>query len=53
MVLNLLGLISGGFSLIGIAALIYGGLLVGLFMKPSWKAAFTGGGVDRPGRDDR
>ncbi len=44
-VVNLLSIISGGFGVVSLAMLIYGGLLVGLFMKPSWKMAFCGGEV--------
>lgn len=31
------------FSIMNVAFLVYGGLLVGLFMKSDWKAAFGGG----------
>ncbi len=44
-VVNVLSMISGGFGIMTIAMLIYGGLLVGLVMKPSWKMAFCGGEV--------
>ncbi len=44
-VVNVLSMISGGFGIMTLATLVYGGLLVGLFMKPSWKMAFCGGEV--------
>jgi hypothetical protein len=42
-VVNVLSLVNGGFGIMTIATLIYGAMLVGLFMKPSWKMAFSGG----------
>ncbi len=44
-VMYLLSIISGGFGVVSLAMLIYGGVLVGLFMKPSWKMAFCDGDV--------
>ena len=44
-VVQVLSMISGGFGILSIALLIYGGTLVGLFMKPSWKMAFCDGEV--------
>jgi hypothetical protein len=38
--LNLLSLVSGGGNLVTLVAMIYGGLLVGLFFTPKWKAVF-------------
>lgn len=43
-VVNVLSIINGGMGVMTIATLIYGALLLGLFMKPSWKMAFCGGG---------
>ena len=42
-VVNVLSMINGGFGIMAIATLIYGGMLVGMFMKPSWKMAYSGG----------
>lgn len=39
--LNMLSLI-GGFSIFNIGLAVYGGILVWLFNKPEWKAAFSG-----------
>ena len=44
-VVQVLSMISGSFGILSIGLLIYGGLLVGLFMKPSWKMAFCDGEV--------
>ncbi len=44
-VVQVLSMISGGFGILPLTILIYGGLLVGLFMKPSWKMAFCDGEV--------
>jgi hypothetical protein len=42
--LNGSSLVMNGFqlNLVTLASLVYCGLLVGLFMKPDWKAAFSG-----------
>ena len=40
-VLNVITLF-GGFSLFSLGFAFYGGLLVWLFFKPQWKAAFSG-----------
>jgi hypothetical protein len=42
--LNLFSMVNGGFSILSVAFMLYGGLLVGLFMQPQWKAAFCGQG---------
>ncbi len=44
-VVQVLSMINGGFGIMSIAMLIYGGTLVGVFMKPSWKMAFCDGEV--------
>ncbi len=40
-VLNIITLFSG-FSVFNLGLAVYGGLLVWLFLKPQWKAAFSG-----------
>ena len=40
-VLNIITLFSG-FNLFNLGFAVYGGLLVWLFLKPEWKAAFSG-----------
>ena len=37
-------LVTGGFSVFNLAALVYSCLLIGLFFKPTWKAAFSSAG---------
>src|SRR5262245_55834159 len=40
--MQLYTLVTSGVDLFSVALLLYGGLLVGLFCMPEWKAAFSG-----------